>query len=32
MFPWGFIELFRLNNGFYGNIKESFPELFSFIL
>ena len=26
------VEIARLYNGYYGNVKESFPELISFVL
>ncbi|CAD8077395.1 unnamed protein product [Paramecium sonneborni] len=29
---WAVLEGFRLSNGYSGNIKEQFPELFSFVL
>ncbi|KAM3138299.1 hypothetical protein pb186bvf_009575 [Paramecium bursaria] len=29
---WGILEIFRIQNGYSGNIKEQFPELFSFLL
>lgn len=29
---WGLLEVFRISNGYSGNIKEQFPELFSFVL
>jgi hypothetical protein len=32
IFPWCIIEIFRISNGYYGNIKESFPEIISFLL
>ena len=32
IFVWLLIEYFRLSNGFYGNINESFPEIVSFFL
>lgn len=30
--PWGILEIFRINHGYTGNIKETFPEILSFLI
>lgn len=32
MIVWALFEWFRLNNGYSGNINETFPEFVSFVL
>jgi hypothetical protein len=32
LLPWVGFEIARLNEGYYGNIKETFPDLISFVL
>eukprot|EP01016_Furgasonia_blochmanni_P050860 TRINITY_DN7922_c0_g2_i8.p1 TRINITY_DN7922_c0_g2~~TRINITY_DN7922_c0_g2_i8.p1 ORF type:complete len:314 (-),score=20.24 TRINITY_DN7922_c0_g2_i8:35-976(-) len=32
LFAWGFVEWSRLQNAFYGNLKEAFPEMITFLL
>ncbi len=29
---WIFVEIVRLYTGYYGNIKESFPEMLTFVV